>query len=70
MRANLKGLASATKVLADGTKRKYFYAWRGGPLLRGPDGGPSRAPTIRICMLRSPMRIAPGNVPLRAIWPR
>lgn len=40
MRVNLKGVASATKVLADGTKRKYFYAWRGGPLLRGPDGAP------------------------------
>lgn len=34
----LPGLAVATKRLADGSTRKYFYAWRGGPLLKGPDG--------------------------------
>jgi len=37
---NLKGLAKATKVLADGTKRTYFYAWRGGPMLQAEDGSP------------------------------
>jgi integrase len=36
----LPGLAVATKRLADGSTRKYFYAWRGGPLLKGPDGAP------------------------------
>jgi integrase len=36
----LSGLATASKTLADGTKQKYFYAWRGGPLLKGPDGTP------------------------------
>ena len=40
MRVELKGLATATKVLADGSKRSYFYAWRGGPLLRRADGLP------------------------------
>lgn len=34
------GLASSKKVLADGTVQCYFYAWRGGPLLRGSDGKP------------------------------
>lgn len=36
----LPGLATATKRLADGTKRRYYYAWRGGPLLKGEDGTP------------------------------
>lgn len=36
----LPGLATASKTLADGTRQKYFYAWRGGPLLKGPDGSP------------------------------
>jgi hypothetical protein len=36
----LSGLATASKTLADGTKQKYFYAWRGGPLLKKPDGTP------------------------------
>jgi integrase len=36
----LPGLAVATKRLADGSRRKYFYAWRGGPLLRATNGIP------------------------------
>lgn len=36
----LPGLAVATKRLADGSKRKYYYAWRGGPLLKAADGSP------------------------------
>jgi len=40
MRVNLKGIASATKKLADGTERRYLYAWRGGPLLRDSKGQP------------------------------
>ena len=35
MRINLKGLNWATKRLADGTLRTYWYAWRGGPRLTG-----------------------------------
>jgi integrase len=34
----LPGLATASKTLADGSKQKYFYAWRGGPLLRDEQG--------------------------------
>ena len=37
-RRKLPGVASATKRLADGTLRRYYYAWRGGPLLKGEDG--------------------------------
>lgn len=36
----LPGLATATKTLADGSKRRYFYAWRGGPMLKDADGNP------------------------------
>ena len=42
MRKALPGVASATKKLADGTRRKYYYAWRGGPLLKAKDGTPLR----------------------------
>lgn len=40
MRINLKSLNWTTKRLADGTVRKYWYAWRGGPLLKGQPGTP------------------------------
>jgi integrase len=40
MRVELKGIASATKVLADGTRATYYYAWRGGPRLVGEPGTP------------------------------
>ena len=40
MRVKLKGVASATKVLASGDKRTYYYAWRGGPQLTGEPGSP------------------------------
>jgi integrase len=36
----LPGLATASKTLADGSKQKYFYAWRGGPMLKSEDGKP------------------------------
>jgi integrase len=40
VRIRLKGVNHATKRLADGTRRRYWYAWRGGPLLRGEPGTP------------------------------
>ena len=40
MRLQLKGVNSVTKRLADGTTRTYWYAWRGGPPLRGKPGTP------------------------------
>lgn len=36
----LKGIAKATKKLANGEKRVYWYAWRGGPRLDGKPGTP------------------------------
>jgi hypothetical protein len=40
VRIRLKGINHATKRLADGTVRTYWYAWRGGPLLKGEQGSP------------------------------
>ena len=40
MRIRLKGLNSINKKLADGTRRTYWYAWKGGPPLRGEPGSP------------------------------
>lgn len=36
----LKGINSVTKRLADGTRVTYWYAWKGGPRLRGRFGSP------------------------------
>jgi integrase len=40
VRIRLKGINSITKRLADGTRRTYWYAWKGGPPLRGEPGTP------------------------------
>jgi integrase len=40
MRIRLKGINNVTKRLADGTLRTYWYAWKGGPPLRGRPGTP------------------------------
>src|ERR1700758_5525409 len=40
VRVRLRGVNFATKTLADGTLRTYWYAWRGGPQLRGKPGTP------------------------------
>jgi integrase len=40
MRVNLKGLFWARSKLADGTYKDYWYAWKGGPRLRGEPGSP------------------------------
>jgi integrase len=40
MRIRLKGINSITKRLADGSIKTYWYAWKGGPPLRGDPGTP------------------------------
>ena len=40
MRIRLRGINRITKKLADGTLRTYWYAWKGGPPLRGEPGSP------------------------------
>jgi len=40
MRVHLKGINSHTAKLADGTTKTYWYAWKGGPRLKGEPGTP------------------------------
>ena len=40
MRIRLRGINRVTKRLADGTRRTYWYAWKGGPPLCGGPGTP------------------------------
>jgi integrase len=40
MRVRLKGINRVTKRLADGRPQTYYYAWKGGPPLRGEPGTP------------------------------
>jgi integrase len=40
MRVRLKGINSVRKRLADGTTKTFWYAWKGGPPLRGEPGSP------------------------------
>ena len=40
MRVRLKGINSKRKRLADGSIRAYYWAWKGGPPLRGEPGTP------------------------------
>jgi integrase len=40
MRVRLKGINFRRKVLADGSVKTYYWAWKGGPPLRGEPGTP------------------------------
>jgi hypothetical protein len=40
MRVRLKGINSKRKRLADSSLKTYYYAWKGGPPLRGDPGSP------------------------------
>jgi integrase len=40
MRVRLKGINSKQKRLVDGSLKTYYYAWKGGPPLRGDPGSP------------------------------
>ena len=40
VRMTLRGVNSTTKKLANGTRRTYWYAWKGGPPLCGEPGTP------------------------------
>lgn len=40
MRVSLKGINRVKKRLADGSTRIHYYAWKGGPPLRGTPGSP------------------------------
>ena len=40
MDVNLKGINRVKAILSDGTKVTYYYAWKGGPRLKGEPGSP------------------------------
>src|SRR6516225_1295907 len=40
MRVHLRGINSKRKKLADGSVKTYYWAWKGGPPLRGKPGSP------------------------------
>src|SRR6516225_2653481 len=40
MRVHLRGINSKRKKLADGSVKTYYWAWKGGPPLRGEPGTP------------------------------
>jgi hypothetical protein len=52
MRVRLKGINSITKTLADGTRRTYWYAWKGGPPLRGEPGTPEFIHSYNVAIAR------------------
>jgi integrase len=40
IRVHLKGVHSTSKRLRDGSRKRYWYAWKGGPRLLGEPGSP------------------------------
>ena len=59
MRVRLKGVSSATKLLADGRRVTYWYAWRGGPRLEGEPGSPEFFTSYRDAVAKNVK--APGD---------
>ena len=64
MRIRLKGLNSITKRLADGTRRTYWYAWKGGPPLRGEPGSPEFMASYNAAVTQ---KVAPPTGVLQAL---
>lgn len=54
MIVRLKGLNSKRKRLADGSYRTYWYAWKGGPALRGEPGTPEFTASYNEACSRKP----------------
>src|SRR5262249_33613096 len=60
----LKGINSVTKKIANGTRRTYWYAWKGGPPLRGEPGTPEFIASYNEAVTR---KVAPRQGVLSAI---
>jgi len=63
MRIKLKGLNKITKKLADGTWRTYWYAWKGGPPLRGEPGTPEFIVSYNEAVAKRKAELAPPPRP-------
>ena len=59
MRVRLKGINRNTKRLADGRVATYYYAWKGGPPLRGEPGSPEFVASYNEAIAEK-VRPAPG----------
>src|SRR5262245_5733165 len=64
MRLRLKGLNCVTKRLADGTTCTYWYAWKGGPRLRGEPGRPDCIASYNEAVAR---KVAPARGTLQTL---
>ena len=64
MRIELKGINSVNKRLADGTRRTYWYAWKGGPRLRGEPGTPEFMASYNAAVAQ---KVAPPTGVLQAL---
>ena len=64
MRVRLKGINRVAARLADGRINTYFYAWKGGPRLRGKPGSPEFIASYNEAVAR---RIAPPQGVLLAV---
>ena len=64
MRVRLKGINSKRKRLADGRFRTYWYAWKGGPPLRGEPGTPEFVASFNAA---AATKIAPSSGVLLAL---
>lgn len=59
MRVKLSGVHTTTKVLADGSRRKYYYLGKGGPRLEGEPGSPAFVASIHTA--REALKRVPPN---------
>ena len=64
MRVRLKGINSKRKRLADGRVVTYYYAWKGGPPLRGEPGTPEFVASYNAAVAQ---RVAPPRGVLLAL---
>src|SRR5262245_48964851 len=64
MRVRLKGINSRRKVLADGSVKTYYWAWKGGPALRGEPGTPEFVASYNEAVAK---KIAPPSGALLAL---
>jgi integrase len=67
VRVRLRGVNSVTKLLADGTRRTYWYAWKGGPPLPGKPGSPEFVAAYNAAIVR---KVAPPTGVLLALLNR
>jgi hypothetical protein len=69
MRIRLKGINSTRKKFADGSWRTYYYAWKGGPPLRGEPGTPEFVASYNEAVARKivPLNVEIGEAALLAL---